>query len=148
MNRFISAALALSAATLISVSAFAADPLAGTTWRTFDDKTGAPKVLVTFSESSNGLSGKIVKRLAGSTIEQCSACSGALRNKPLIGLPIIHHLRTTGGNEYGDGEILDPKSGKTYRLNGKLSSDGKTLELRGYIGFALLGRTQVWTREN
>lgn len=148
MNRLISAVLALSASTLISLSAFAADPLAGTTWRTFDDKTGAPKVLVTFSESANGLSGKIVKRLAGSTIEQCSACAGALHNQPLVGLPIIHHLRSTGANQYGDGEILDPKNGKTYRLNGKLSSDGKTLELRGYVGFSLLGRTQVWTREN
>jgi uncharacterized protein (DUF2147 family) len=146
MNRLTLAALAFSL--LSSSTAFAADPLTGTTWRTFDDKTGAPKVLVTFSESAGQLSGKISQRLAGSTISQCDKCTGALKGKPLVGLPLIHHLKATGGGEYANGEILDPKTGKMYRLNGKLSADGKTLELRGFVGFSLLGRTQVWKREN
>ncbi|MEY2863307.1 MAG: hypothetical protein RLY58_1014 [Pseudomonadota bacterium] len=148
MNRLTLAALTLSL--LGSCAAFAADPLAGTTWRTFDDQTGAPKVIVAFSESANGngLSGKIIQRLAGSTISQCDQCSGTLHNRPLIGLPLIYHLKPQGSNEYADGEILDPKSGKIYRLKGKLSADGKSLELRGFIGFSLLGRTQVWKREN
>lgn len=144
MNRFSLAALAL----VSSFAAVAADPLAGTTWRTFDDQTGAPKVLVTFSETNGQLSGKISQRLAGSTISQCDKCSGALKGKSLVGLPIINGLKAKGDKQYGDGEILDPKSGKTYHLNGKLSADSKTLELRGFIGFSLLGRTQVWKREN
>jgi uncharacterized protein (DUF2147 family) len=43
-----------------------------------------------------------------------------------------------------DGKIYDPKSGKTYSSTMKLQ--GNTLNIRGYIGISLLGRTTVWTR--
>ena len=51
------------------------------------------------------------------------------------------------GEQYDDGQILDPASGKTYSANMKLIEDGQKLEVRGYIGFALMGRSQsVGTR--
>jgi uncharacterized protein (DUF2147 family) len=51
------------------------------------------------------------------------------------------------GEEYQGGEILDPENGKTYRAKMKLEDGGKTLHVRGFIGISLLGRTQVWIRE-
>lgn len=136
-------AMAVFASTL----SYAADPLAGSTWRTFDDVTGKPKVLVQFQEKNGVLSGVITQRLAGSTITHCNLCKGKLKDHPLEGLQIISKLKADGQGQYQDGEILDPKTGKTYRLKGHLSKDGQTLQLRGFLGFSLLGRDQTWTRE-
>jgi uncharacterized protein (DUF2147 family) len=69
----------------------------------------------------------------------------ALRQRPLLGLQIVHDLRTTGDNKW-KGRIYDPNSGKTYKCTITLA-DENTLKLRGYIGISLLGRTEVWTRE-
>jgi uncharacterized protein (DUF2147 family) len=53
--------------------------------------------------------------------------------------------RTDSGWE--DGEILDPNKGKVYRAKAKLVDGGRQLEVRGFIGVALFGRTQTWIRE-
>ena len=54
---------------------------------------------------------------------------------------------TKQGDEYQGGEILDPETGKVYRVKMKIEDEGKKLMVRGFIGFSLLGRTQVWFRE-
>ena len=54
---------------------------------------------------------------------------------------------TKQGDEYQDGEILDPETGKVYRVKMKIEDEGKKLLVRGFIGFSLLGRTQIWLRE-
>jgi len=137
-----------SLACLFGLSSVAmAEPLSGSTWRTFDDATGKPKVVVQFESKGGVLVGTITQRLEGSTITNCVKCSGALKNRPLVGLPIISGLKASGSNEYDQGEILDPLTGKIYKLKAKLSADGKTLEMRGFIGFSLLGRTQTWKRD-
>jgi len=45
-----------------------------------------------------------------------------------------------------DGKILDPDNGTDYRLRLTPIEGGKKLEVRGYIGTPLLGRTQTWIR--
>ncbi|MEG0344607.1 MAG: DUF2147 domain-containing protein, partial [Acinetobacter sp.] len=49
-------------------------------------------------------------------------------------------------DNYEGGKILDPNSGKIYSLKAKLSPNGKKLVLRGYVGIAVLGRSQTWIR--
>lgn len=138
-----------SLACLLSMTSIAmAEPLNGSTWRTFDDATGKPKAIVQFENKNGVLTGTITQRLEGSTITNCVKCSGALKNRPLVGLPIISGLKANGNNQYDQGEVLDPLTGKTYKLKGKLSADGQTLEMRGFIGFSMLGRTQTWKRAN
>lgn len=51
------------------------------------------------------------------------------------------------GDEWSGGEILDPDNGKIYRCKMTLSEDGTQLSVRGFIGIALIGRTQTWHRE-
>ena len=109
--------------------------------------SGKPKVLVQFHEKNGVLTGVITQRLAGSTVSHCSLCKGKQKGQPLEGLQIISQLKPDGAGGYQNGEILDPKTGKTYSLKGKLSKDGQKLELRGFLGFSLLGRDQTWTRE-
>lgn len=68
-----------------------------------------------------------------------------LKSRPLKGLVILTDLEHDSGNEFEDGEIYDPKSGKTYSCNAELVNNNQ-LNLRGYIGFSLIGRTSTWTR--
>jgi len=68
-----------------------------------------------------------------------------LRNRPIIGLQIMHGFRHDGDNVWVGGTIYDPKKGKTYSCKATLRADG-TLYVRGYIGISLIGRTTVWNR--
>lgn len=68
-----------------------------------------------------------------------------LRDQNLIGLVILKDFSFNGKDKWEDGTIYDPNNGKTYSCVIRLK-DEKTLEVRGYIGISLLGRTEVWTR--
>lgn len=67
----------------------------------------------------------------------------AKRNEPLDGLLILKGFEKTGDNKYEDGTIYDPKNGKTYSCT--ITHKGDKLDVRGYVGVSLLGRTTVWT---
>jgi uncharacterized protein (DUF2147 family) len=69
----------------------------------------------------------------------------ALRSRLLIGLQVMDGFTAQGDNSWGQGTCYDPKNGKTYRGKIHLLSPER-LELRGYIGIPLFGRTSVWTR--
>jgi uncharacterized protein (DUF2147 family) len=69
----------------------------------------------------------------------------ALKSRPVLGLRILEGFTAEGGNSWGNGTCYDPKSGKTYRGKIHLATPGR-LELRGFIGIPLFGRTSVWTR--
>ena len=71
----------------------------------------------------------------------------ARRKDPLIGLEIIKGFQFAGGNVWKDGTIYDPDSGKTYSAKATLVSPNE-LDLRGFIGVSMFGRTEKWTRTN
>ena len=120
-------------------------------WQTIDDKTGAPKGQVEIRKDANGNHvGKIVKitpRLGYTPKEICVDCPAPYTNKPILGLDVLTGLKHSSGNNYTKGRILDPNTGKVYSMKAKLSSNGKRLTLRGYVGVSVLGRTQIWIRE-
>lgn len=68
----------------------------------------------------------------------------SLRSKPIIGLEILKNFTFEDG-KWTDGNIYDPKSGKVYSCTMTLNANGD-LNMRGYIGVSLLGRTEVWKR--
>lgn len=118
------------------------------TWITIDDKTKRPRSEVKIWESYGKLYGKVVKvyPMPGDK-GICAKCPGAFKNKPIKGLNILWGLKSSGNKVWSGGEILDPKSGKIYALKITLAESGRTLDVRGYIGISLLGRTQVWRRK-
>jgi len=67
-----------------------------------------------------------------------------LRSRPRLGLPVLNGFVKDGENKYNDGTIYDPLNGKTYSC--KITYKGKTLDIRGYIGISLFGRTTTWSR--
>ncbi len=71
----------------------------------------------------------------------------AKRNNPVVGLVILKGFKFNGDDEWKGGDIYDPESGKTYSSYLYLKNP-TTLKLRGYVGIALFGRTETWTRTN
>jgi len=67
-----------------------------------------------------------------------------LRTRPEWGLELLKDFSFNGDNVYEDGTIYDPKNGKTYSC--KMTLEGTSLKIRGYIGISLFGRSEIWTR--
>ena len=139
--------LLLSSASILTYAADASSPVG--VWRTIDDKTGKEKSLVRITEVNGEFRGTIEKLFREPHEDQnphCEKCTGDKKNKPVIGMVIMTGLKHDG-EMYTGGEILDPANGKTYKCKTWLEDKGKKLHVRGFIGMALLGRTQVWVRE-
>ena len=100
-------------------------------WKTIDDQSGEEKSVVEIYEKSGKIYGKVLKIFDENHRKaRCVDCEGEDTNKPVIGLNVIKGLI---------------KDGKVYKCFITLESTDK-LKVRGYIGFALLGRTQYWQR--
>ncbi len=67
------------------------------------------------------------------------------RNQPLCGLTFMYGFKPTAPNNWEDGAVYDPETGKTWHATIKLRDDG-ALDLHGYIGISLIGRSEIWTR--
>jgi len=140
--------LLLIALGLISTLAAATETPVGL-WRTIDDKSGKEKSLVRVVESNGQLQITIEKLFREPGEEPnplCDKCPGEKKNKPVIGMQIGSGLKKDG-DVWSGGEILDPQNGKTYKCKVWLEDKGKKLNVRGFIGVSVLGRTQVWVRE-
>jgi len=66
------------------------------------------------------------------------------QNKPIVGLRLLKDL-VFDEDEWTDGTVYDPESGKIYSCTVSLK-DANTMDMRGYIGFSLIGRSEIWTR--
>lgn len=115
-------------------------------WKTFDDRTHKPRGTIRIYELDGAYAGKIEASFdPQDRNEVCDKCRDDRKNEPIIGLEILRGLRRHG-SEYDGGDILDPETGSIYRCKMTLSPDGDRLQVRGYLGFSLLGRTQTWVR--
>lgn len=121
-------------------------------WKNIDDKTGASKAVIEIRKESNGsYTGKVIKvtpRPGYTPKETCINCPAPYTNKPILGMDILKGLTFVKDDQYTGGKIIDPLTGKIYSMKAKLSSSGKRLSMRGYIGVSALGRSQTWIREN
>lgn len=127
MKLFTKTTLAVAGIGIASI-AFAADPLANTTWQTYDD--GEPKGTVKITESNGVLTGTLI-------------AANTAKGKKHVGTTIIRGLKADGGGKYSGGTITDPAKGKDYRMTASLS--GNTLKLKGYIG--PFSRSQEWKKK-
>ena len=69
----------------------------------------------------------------------------ALRQRGYCGIEVVRGLRGKNDQVWRRGTFYDPKKGKSYDLDIALRDDGR-LELRGYIGFRLFGKSELWDR--
>ncbi|MGO2340803.1 MAG: DUF2147 domain-containing protein [Psychrobacter sp.] len=127
MKFFTKTTLAVAGISLASM-AFAADPLANTTWQTFDE--GKPKGTVKITESNGVLTGTLI-------------ATNSSTGKKYVGTRVIKGLKADGGGKYSGGTITDPEKGKDYRMTASLK--GSTLSLKGYLG--PFSRSQTWKKK-
>ncbi len=117
-------------------------------WKTIDDATGKPRSLIRITDKNGELIATVKKGLlpSDSPNDVCDQCTGERKGKPLIGMVIMDGMKAKG-DVFEGGHILDPDNGETYKCKIKLDSTGKKLEVRGFIGDSLFGRSQTWMRE-
>jgi uncharacterized protein (DUF2147 family) len=138
-------ALAIGAA---SLSAFAQTSPVGL-WKQVDEDGKTEKSYIRIAESSGKFSAKIEKIIDPAKQEaKCDLCTDERKGQPILGMSILRNLSKSSSddNTWDGGEILKPDEGKTYKVRLRPIDDGKKLEVRGYIGMPMLGKTQIWQR--
>lgn len=140
-------ALALLAAT----AAYAADDTTPVgTWTQVDDATGKPKSIIEITQLPDQTLQAVVKQVLFSsqgTHPICAKCSGERHNQPIDGMIVMWGVKADGSNNWDGGQILDPARGKIYKVKLSLEDGGQKLDVRGYVGMPMLGRTQTWIRK-
>ena len=143
MKKFISTITIFSFLMLFSSTIFSQSIVGN--WKTIDDETNKAKSVVEIYKGGDSkYYGKVIKlfREPGEDKNpKCTECNDHRKNKPMIGMIIITGMEKDG-KEYGGGKILDPANGKIYRC--KMWIENGKLQVRGYLGFRALGRSQTW----
>lgn len=135
-------------AALMSSAAWADETSPVGLWRNVDDVSGKPRALIRITESNGTLQGRVEKVFLGPNESgTCVKCEGPLKNAPVTGMVILSGLRKDG-DEYTGGKILDPDSGRVYSSKISLTTGGAKLNVRGFVGVSMLGRSQVWERQD
>ena len=137
------------ACTLVSLSAWASD--AGQVlgyWLTPEDNA-----VIEIYRDGERFSGRIVSlkepnypdghSQAGQPKRDLNNPDESKQDRLIVGLNMIEGFEHIGDGRYESGTIYDPRNGVTYQCEMALQSDG-TLEVRGYVGLSLFGKTQVW----
>lgn len=119
-------------------------------WHSIDDATSKPKAVIRISTNASGaLSGVVEKAINPDPKAEpnCVKCTDDRKDKPKVGMEIIRGGKKVDGKDvWEEGKILDPDNGTEYRLRLTPVDGGKKLEVRGYVGTPLLGRSQTWVR--
>lgn len=118
-------------------------------WQAVDSDTKEPTGWFVIDDHNGVFDGIIAKMFLKPGEDPnaiCDKCKDDRKDHTWLGLEIIRGMKPEGENKYGGGTILDPRDGKIYKATMKVTPDGQTLVVRGYIGFELLGRNQYWTR--
>ena len=119
-------------------------------WKTIDDNTKKEKSLVRIVESGGVYTGRVEKILDTTAPPDavCKDCTDERKDKPILGMTIIRNVKQDPDDKglFDGGDILDPNNGKVYSVRLKPIDNGARLDVRGYIGAPLLGRTQTWIR--
>jgi uncharacterized protein (DUF2147 family) len=147
MRKYGLIALSLSLFLTISQTVWAADATPAGLWKTIDDNTGKPRSLIRISENNGEYSAVVEKGLLETDTgdKVCDKCTDERKGQKIIGMTIAKGLKQNG-SKYDGGEILDPDNGKIYKCKMTLNEAGDKLEVRGYIGISLIGRSQTWLR--
>jgi uncharacterized protein (DUF2147 family) len=131
---------------LVSTPGVALDSIVGK-WKTVDEKNGKVVSDVEIYQQGGKLYGKITGLAepndAQGKPKVCIKCTGADKDKPIIGLVIIKDL-SASGDRYKDGTITDPEDGKIYKA--ELWTEAAKLKVRGYLG--PFYKTQTWLKGN
>jgi uncharacterized protein (DUF2147 family) len=129
--------------------ALSADPTPVGLWQALDDDTKQPTGWFLISDHNGVFDGIIAKMFLKPGEDPntvCDQCKDDRHDHPWLGLEIIRGMKQENPDKFAGGTILDPRDGKIYKATMKVTPDGQTLVVRGYLGIELLGQNQYWTR--
>jgi uncharacterized protein (DUF2147 family) len=114
-------------------------------WKTYDEDTGKPRLIVEVYEAKGGTyAAKVIDTLFAPNAV-CTECKGDKKGKPIKGMVIMWGQKPAGDGSFGSGTILKLSNGKEYKSKARLLP-GNKFEVSGCLG--PMCKQQTWTREN
>jgi uncharacterized protein (DUF2147 family) len=142
-------AAALASFVVAAAHALGAEPTPVGLWQAVDDDTKQPTGWFLIKDHGgvyDGIIAKMFMKPGEDPNAVCGQCKDDRKDHPWLGLEIIRGMKPEGDAKFAGGTILDPRDGKIYKATMKVTPDGQTLVVRGYIGIELLGQNQYWIR--
>lgn len=115
-------------------------------WKTYDEDTGKPRLIVEVYEAKGGTYAAKVLETLYQPNAVCTSCTGDNKGKPVKGMVIMWNQKPGSDGSFSGGSVLKLANGKTYKSKAQLQAGGSKFEVSGCMG--PICKKQVWTREN
>lgn len=114
-------------------------------WQLNDARQQPLALIYVYRSKNNTLSADLI-RYFPNAYAKCTRCTGKLKNRSLQKFPFITALQPAGDNQWRNGLLLNPQTGKTTKVKLTLSAQGRQLKIVSYRFISWFGNAKIWSR--